>query len=159
MCVCLSCHCLGRKLTRTASLPSLLLQVIKRMHPKPPPPVSPSSPIPPSPSSTISQAPSAQNSPLPSSSETSPLPTVAPLDVNNEASLHKTTSRVTFSEGPHKDKETSTPLVSSVVPESEAHDMMSFIDLLFGGRLASMIVCETCKSVSRRDPSFLKTTE
>lgn len=28
-------------------------------------------------------------------------------------------------------------------------DMVSFVDLLFGGRLASMIVCESCKSVRR----------
>ncbi|CED83535.1 Ubiquitin-specific protease [Phaffia rhodozyma] len=34
-------------------------------------------------------------------------------------------------------------------------DMVSFVDLLFGGRLASMVVCESCKSVSHTYEDFM----
>ena len=130
--------------------------MIKRLHPKPAPQAPVATPdLPPtSPSSNTSPQPSLSTS----STETSPLPPIATPEPTEEGSLEKRDSRVSFTEGPHKDMETSTPLVSNVVvePEAEPHDMMSFVDLLFGGRLASMIVCETCKSVSR-SPSFVTT--
>ncbi|KAL7415159.1 hypothetical protein BDY24DRAFT_440099 [Mrakia frigida] len=129
------------------------VDVIKRLHPKPTPlaPVATSNPAPPSPASNISAQPSLSTSSTP----TSPLPSINTPEPTEVGSLDKRSSRVSFTDGPHKDAETSQPLLSNVEPEAEPHDMLSFVDLLFGGRLASMIVCETCKSVSHTYEDFM----
>lgn len=111
------------------------------MHPPPGAVSRPSAPSPAAPEAPLARQPTPTPSP---SSDPNALP---PTNGDVSSPEKKRDSKISFAEGPHKDLETQEPLVSNVV-EPEPHDMMSFVDMLFGGRLASMIVCETCKSVS-----------
>jgi hypothetical protein len=82
-------------------------------------------------------------------------PEASPETASVNSSVSEATSTASSIPVPHLEPPAQKPPPTADTPAEERDDLVSFVDLLFGGRLASMIVCGTCKSVSHTYEDFM----
>jgi ubiquitin carboxyl-terminal hydrolase 16/45 len=82
-------------------------------------------------------------------------PEASPETASVNSSVSEATSTASSIPVPHLEPPAQKLPPTADTPAEERDDLVSFVDLLFGGRLASMIVCGTCKSVSHTYEDFM----